>query len=111
MEEAKEGLMAQAQFTKVATKSEIPSGSGKVVEAGGKKVAVFNYEGTFYAMDNTCKHRGGPLGEGRLSEKRVTCPWHGWEYDVTTGACQTDPSITVQKFDVKVDGDDILVAV
>ena len=99
-----------AVLTKVAKKSEIPTGTGKVVEAGGKTVALFNCEGTFYAMDNTCKHRGGPLGEGSLSGTTVTCPWHGWEYDVTSGACQMDPSIKVQKFDVKVDGDDILVS-
>ena len=100
-----------AVLTKVAKTSEIPTGTGKVVEAGGKTIAVFNCEGSFYAVDNTCKHRGGPLGEGSLSGKTVTCPWHGWEYDVSTGECAMDASITVQKFAVKVDGDDVLVAV
>ncbi len=98
-------------LTKVATKSEIPPGTGKVVEVGGKTVAVFNCDGAFYAIDNTCKHRGGPLGEGSVSGTTVTCPWHGWEYDVSSGSCQTDPSITVQAFSVKVEGDDVLVAV
>ena len=100
-----------AVLTKVAKTSEIPVGSGKVVEVGGKTVAIFNCEGAFYAIDNTCKHRGGPLGEGSLSNTTVTCPWHGWEYDVTTGECAMDRSIKVQKFDVKVEGDDILVSV
>ena len=100
-----------AQLTKIASKSEIPVGTGKVVEVGGKSVAVFNCEGTFYAMDNTCKHRGGPLGEGSLSDTTVSCPWHGWEYDVRTGACQMDPSIKVQTFDVKVEGDDVLISI
>ena len=100
-----------AVLTKIAKTSEIPAGTGKVVEAGGKTIAVFNCEGSFYAVDNTCKHRGGPLGEGSLSGKTVTCPWHGWEYDVSTGACAMDASITVQKFAVKVEGDDVLVAV
>ena len=98
-------------FTKVATKSDIPKGAGKAVEVGGKTIAIFNCDGTFYAIDNTCKHRGGPLGEGMLGGTSVTCPWHGWEYDVTTGACAMDASIKVQKYDVKVEGDDILVAV
>ena len=97
--------------TKVAMKSEIQPGTGKVVEVNGKTIAVFNCEGTFYAIDNTCKHRGGPLGEGSLSGTTVTCPWHGWEYDVSTGKCQLDSSIQVQTFDVKVEGDDILVLV
>ena len=100
-----------AEFTKVAKTADIPTGTGKVVEAGGKTIAVFNCEGSFYAVDNTCKHRGGPLGEGSLSGKTVTCPWHGWEYDVSTGECATDAAITVQKFVVKVEGDDVLVAV
>jgi NAD(P)H-dependent nitrite reductase small subunit len=100
-----------ADFTKVAKTSEIPAGSGKVVEVGGKMVALFHDDGRFYAIDNTCRHQGGPLGEGSLSGATVTCPWHGWEYDVKTGACQADSSITVQTFSVKVEGDDVLVAV
>ena len=98
-------------LTKVAKKTDIPPGTGKVIEAGGKTIAVFNCEGTFYAIDNTCKHRGGPLGEGTLSGTTVTCPWHGWEYDVSLGACTMDASIKVQQFDVKVEGDDILLSV
>lgn len=98
------------QFVKVASAADIPAGTGKVVEAGGKTLAVFNCDGTFYAVDNACKHRGGPLGEGSLSGTSVTCPWHGWEYDVTSGACAMDPSITVQTFSVKVQGDDVLVS-
>ena len=99
-----------AQFTKVAKVSEVPKGSGKAIEVQGKALAVFRCDDTWYATENTCKHRGGPLGEGSLSGTTVTCPWHGWEYDVTTGACKLDASIKVQTFDVKVEGDDLLVA-
>ena len=98
-------------MVKVASRSDIPPGTGKVVEAGGKTIAVFNCDGAFYAIENTCKHRGGPLGEGGLAGTTVTCPWHGWEYDVASGACAMDPSIKVQAFSVKVEGDDVLVAV
>ena len=100
-----------AQLTKVASKSDIPPGTGKVVQVGGKAIAVFNCDGAFYAIDNTCKHRGGPLGEGMVSGTSVSCPWHGWEYDVTSGACQMDPAITVPTFPVTVQGDDVLVSV
>jgi NAD(P)H-dependent nitrite reductase small subunit len=103
--------MQMAVMLKVAKASEIPPGTGKVVEAGGKTIAVFNCEGTFYATDNACRHRGGPLGEGSLSGTTVTCPWHGWEYDVASGECQMDPSIKVQTFDVKIEGEDILIAI
>jgi nitrite reductase/ring-hydroxylating ferredoxin subunit len=99
-----------AGFTTVGKTSDIPPGTGKVIEAGGKTIAVFNCDGKFYAIDNTCKHRGGPLGEGSLAGTTVTCPWHGWGYNVTSGACEMDSSITVQKFDVTVEGEDILVS-
>ena len=97
-------------FTKVAKTSDIPAGGAKVVEVGGKAVAVFNRGGTFYALENTCKHRGGPLAEGAVSGTTVTCPWHGWEYDLTSGACTFDPSVKTQAFQVKVEGDDVLVS-
>ena len=96
---------------KVATKEEIPLGTGKIIEVNGKTIALFNCEGTFYAIENFCKHQDGPLGEGILSGTNVTCPWHGWGYDVRTGECVTDPSVKVQAFNVKLDGEDILVSV
>ena len=100
-----------AVFTKVASRSEIPEGTGKAVEVGGKTIALFHCDGEFYAIDNTCAHRGGPLAEGSVSGTSVTCPWHGWEYDVRSGECAMDASVTVQPFTVKVEGDDIFVAV
>ena len=99
-----------AEFIKVAQKSEITPGSGKKVEVAGKEIAVFNIDGKFYAIDETCCHRGGPLSEGSLDGAVVTCPWHGWEYDVATGACLTNPSATQTKYDVKTEGDDILIS-
>ncbi|HUO06059.1 MAG TPA: Rieske 2Fe-2S domain-containing protein [Candidatus Binataceae bacterium] len=98
-----------ASFTKVATVTDIPDGSGKTVEAGGKKIAVFNAGGKFYAIDNTCKHRGGPLGEGELQGTVVVCPWHGWEYDIVTGANLDEPNIKLGCYPVKVEGNDVLV--
>ena len=100
-----------AAFTNVAKASEIAVGSSKVVEAGGKTLAIFNCDGTYYALSNTCAHQGGPLGEGSLDGTTVTCPWHGWEFDVTSGACQMDTSMKVERFEVKVEGEDLLVAV
>ena len=97
-------------LTKVATVADVPKGTGKVVEIGGKKLAVFNCDGQFYAMDNTCRHRGGPLGEGSLAGTTVTCPWHGWTYDVSSGACGMNPAMKLQTYGVTVDGQDILVA-
>ncbi|MGH7948537.1 MAG: Rieske (2Fe-2S) protein [Candidatus Binataceae bacterium] len=100
-----------AEFIKVATRADVPEGAGTTVEAAGRKIALFNVGGKFFAIDNTCKHRGGPLGEGELDGVNVTCPWHGWEYDVTTGANLDDPNVKVACFAVKTDGDDILIEV
>jgi len=100
-----------AALTSVAKKSEIPAGTSKVVEVAGKALALFNCDGTFYAIENECKHRGGPLGEGSLEGGVVTCPWHGWEYEVASGVCRTNPSVAVQAFEVKVEGDDVLIRV
>ncbi|MBI2210860.1 MAG: Rieske (2Fe-2S) protein [Deltaproteobacteria bacterium] len=98
-----------ANFVKVCKTSDIPAGSGKTVDLNGKPVAVFNVEGAFYAISDTCMHRGGPLGEGELEGKIVICPWHAWRYDVTTGVNEMNPSVTVQKFQIKVEGEDVLV--
>lgn len=98
-----------AEAVKVAGIADITPGSGTTVEVDGKSLAVFNVEGSYYAIDNTCVHRGGPLGEGELEGNTVTCPWHGWSYDVTTGRCVNNPSACVKSYPVTVDGADIKV--
>lgn len=100
-----------ANFVRVAATADIPAGQGKTIEVDGKKIAVFNCDGTFYAIDDTCKHRGGPLGEGELEGTMVTCPWHGWTYDVTTGECADDPGVCVDRYEVKVEGDSVMVGI
>ncbi len=98
-------------WTKVARVDEIAEGAGKVVEANGQQIALFKLEGAFYAIDNICHHRGGPLGEGCLEGSTVTCPWHAWNYDVKTGICESTPDVKQKKFNVRVENDDILVEV
>ncbi|MFQ5896235.1 MAG: Rieske (2Fe-2S) protein [Nitrospinota bacterium] len=95
-------------FAKAASASEIAPGTGCTAEVNGKEVALFNVGGTFYAIDNTCIHQGGPLGEGELEGNIVTCPWHEWQYDVTTGEL-AEGGEGVKKYPVKVEGDDVLV--
>ena len=100
-----------AEFVKVAQVSDLQPGTGKVVTVKDKAIALFNVDGTFYAIDNTCVHRGGPLGEGEMEGNRVTCPWHGWQYDVKTGVSETNPSAKVQTYQVKVDGLAVMVSI
>jgi len=96
---------------KVAETTDLNPGEGKVVEVEGKTLALFNVDGTYYAIDNTCLHRGGPLGEGELEEKVVTCPWHGWRYNVTTGANVNNPAVKVSSFPVTVEGTTVFVEI
>jgi nitrite reductase (NADH) small subunit len=98
-----------AEMVKVANTDELEPGQGMVAEVGDKEIALFNVDGTFYALNNTCVHRGGPLGEGELIGEVVTCPWHSWEYNVTTGACVTTPSACVARFPVVVEGNEVKV--
>ena len=93
----------------VATTSEIPPGEGIVVEHGELSIAVFNVEGSYLAIDNTCCHRGGPLGEGDLEGSVVTCPWHGWQYDVVSGECLSSPGEFATRYAVEVVEDQIRV--
>ena len=98
-------------FVKVATVSQVAPGTGMVATVSDKEVAVFNVDGTFHAIDNVCKHRGGPLGEGELDGDTVTCPWHAWQYNVKTGACMTKEGITVDKYEVRVEDGEVKIAV
>ncbi|KHO47360.1 MAG: ferredoxin subunit of nitrite reductase and ring-hydroxylating dioxygenase [archaeon GW2011_AR5] len=95
-------------FVKVAKTGDVKPGHGKTVEANGLRIALFNVDGTFHAMDNTCPHRGGPLGEGMLDNGNVICPWHGWQFDVTTGKSPFMP-VGVKVFETKIEGEDVLV--
>ena len=101
-----------AGFVKVAKTDEIAPGQGKMIEVGGKKIALFNVEGSFYAIDDTCTHRGGPLSEGSLDGREVTCPWHGARFDVTTGEMLGPPAPEkVARYPVRIEGRDIEVEV
>ena len=101
-----------AAFVKVAKTDEIVPGQGKMIEVGGKKIALFNVEGSFHAIDDTCTHRGGPLSEGSLVGNEVTCPFHGARFDVTTGAVLGPPAPQgVARYNVRVESGDIEVEV
>ena len=100
-----------SETVKIANVRDVPDGGAIVVEARGRKIALFNSGGAFYAIDNACRHLGGSLGAGDVYGTRVICPLHGWEYDFTTGASIDDPATRVACFPVKVDGDDVLVEV
>jgi nitrite reductase/ring-hydroxylating ferredoxin subunit len=104
------GGNTMSKLVKVAETKAVAPGTGKVVDAEGRSLALFNVAGTFHAIDNTCTHQGGPLGEGDLAGEVITCPWHGAQFNVKTGEVLAPPAGKgVQSFPVKVQGDDVLV--
>lgn len=100
-----------SEWVLVCKSKEVPAGTGKTVSAKGKDIALFNAGGAFYAIDNTCKHMGGPLGEGELNGEIVACPWHGWKYNIKTGQNQVIPTIKVEVFKTKVENGEVFVEV
>lgn len=98
-----------SKLVKVADVSEIEDGKSKVVRAGGRTLAIFRVKDQFFVLNNMCLHRGGPLGEGDLEGYRVVCPWHGWTYDVRTGAFEIIPTLKVKSYLARREGSSIMV--
>jgi nitrite reductase/ring-hydroxylating ferredoxin subunit len=96
-------------FVRTIKVDELPPGTVRELYIEGKAVAVANVAGKIYAVNNTCLHRGGPLGQGLLEGKVVTCPWHGWQFDVTTGKAMQNPSAGVDCYAAEVRGQDIFL--
>jgi len=91
-----------SQSTRIASIDEIPAGEGREFTLGDRIVAVFNVDGEFYAIDGICPHAGGPLADGGLHGCIVTCPWHGWQFDVSTGQHCLNDRIQQARFDCHV---------
>ena len=94
---------------RIASVSDVPPGSGREYVAGGRVIALYHVDGRFYALDGVCPHAGGPLGQGVVSGSIVTCPWHGWQFDVTTGRHCLNSRLQQASFAVSVEGDDVFV--
>jgi nitrite reductase (NADH) small subunit len=100
-----------SRFVKMATLTELPPGGAKEVEFEGRVYAIFNVDGQISAIDGICPHQGGPLADGALEGTTVTCPWHGWQFDVRTGKTPLGPKIKQAVYEVKIEGQDVMVAV
>lgn len=107
--DAQETTTADAAFVDVGSVDEIVNNRAKVVCLSGERVAVFKYEGKISALSNVCKHQNGPLGEGKIIDGCVTCPWHGYQYLPESGSSPPPFAETVPTFEVKLQGDRILL--
>ena len=102
-----------SQFVRVGTRGEFEGlEARKFVEAGGHRIAIFDISGSYYAIEDTCPHRGGPLSEGNMAGHEVTCPWHGSRFNIKTGAVVHPPARQgVRSFPVRIAGDDLEVEI
>ena len=101
-----------ARLIKIAEAKDVPAGQAAAFTIEGQKIALFNVEGAYYAIADTCTHCGGPLSEGDVQGTKVTCPWHGADFDLKTGAALGPPAQKgVPCYKVVVEGDDIKVEV
>ncbi len=98
------------EFVRVASVAEVPPGMVRQVEVRGRRIALANVNGEFFALDDTCPHRGGPLGMGFLEGMRLECPLHAWQFDLRTGEFAGDPAVRVPTYQVRIEGGDVLVA-
>jgi nitrite reductase (NADH) small subunit len=98
-----------SDLVEVLKTSDLAVGRAKACVIDGKTIAIYHTSTGFYATDNVCPHRGGPLAEGDLLGDEITCPWHLWGFDVATGACPGNPEISVATHEVRVEEDRVMV--
>lgn len=99
------------EFVKIAKTTDVPAGVARVYETNGRCLALCNVDGDLYAIDDICTHDGGDLGDGELDGFAIECPRHGARFDVRNGEVMTLPAVKpVKSYAVKIEGDDILVA-
>lgn len=111
MTEAAAKQSGPTQQFKVAEPDEIGDGASKIVTVAGRGIAVFRIKDQYFAIQNNCLHRGGPLGEGEVRNYEVTCPWHGWKYNLIDGSFSLIPTLKVKSYAVKVGPEGVFVEV
>lgn len=101
---------SELKNAKLANLSDIPEGRSIIVKTPhGIGIALFNLNGKIYALENACPHMGGPLGEGQIDDCLVTCPWHGWQFDVRSGKCENMPGDDAKTIQIEIINDEIFL--
>ncbi len=99
-------------FRKVATVDQVPEGRGIALEIEGRRLAIFNIEGNFHAVEAACAQHRAPLERGVIYEGTLHCPWHGVAFDVDRGICSAFPNeISTTTYEVRLEGNDILLRI
>ena len=98
-----------SEFEVVGKVADFEDGQGQAVPVDGRMVAVFRKGDEWYAIDDLCPHMGASLAEGYVEDHTVTCPWHAWRFCIKDGTWEDNPRTKVDCFEVKIEGDDVLV--
>ena len=98
-------------WKKVALRKDVRPGAPRVVKVAGREIVLYDLEGELCAIDNVCPHRLGPLSEGFLENGIVSCPWHGWRFDVRTGEGVSHRMAKVDRFPVELRGEEIFLGI
>ena len=94
----------EGKIVTVGRVDDLPEGRGATVELhGGKEVALYRVDGEFFAVENFCPHKGAPLADGTLCGRSLICDWHGWRFDLKTGACLNQPADSVETYEVVIE--------
>lgn len=96
-------------FVDVASINDVAAGRAKSLKVGERTIALYHTKSGFFASDNTCPHRGGPLGQGDVIGEEIVCPWHLWGFDVRSGVCMGNVQVSIVTHEVKIDRDRVLV--
>jgi nitrite reductase/ring-hydroxylating ferredoxin subunit len=105
------GRLTEYKVLPVAEVGEIPEGERKIVEVNGLSIGVFHHKGHWYALRNSCLHRGGPVATGKLVDDRIVCPWHGYTYEVASGRLVMDPSARLEMYPVSIEDGQVLLRI
>ena len=100
-----------SEFLRIATVGEIPAGGSKLVQIEDIRIALFNLDGEYYAIEDVCTHDDGPLVDGEIVNGcEVECPRHGARFDIRTGRAVRMPAFSATNtYEVRVEGNDVLV--
>ena len=99
------------EYHKVARASDIPEGEGRAFQVGDLVIAVFRDQGRYFAITDRCPHAGASLSCGSLDNGTVTCSWHAWRFRLEDGAWADNPKLKIDTYPVRVQEDEIQVAV
>ena len=99
------------ELIEIAAASEVPLGRARAYDVAGRTIALYHTSGGYFATDNVCPHRGGPLAQGDLIGNEINCPWHLWGFDVATGLCTGNASVSVPTYSVVIENERVFVRI